>query len=79
MFVADVCICTVNELVSVFPFGNVGERSFWMKNCLIPLDLYFIVNNKVTKVYKNCEPCYTTNCKSYMGIADTVVELASKN
>jgi hypothetical protein len=63
----------------VFPFGKVGERSFWMKNCLIPLDIYFMVNNEIIKVYKNCEPCYTQVCKSYTGIADTVVEVASKN
>ena len=63
----------------VFSFGEVGERSFWMKNCLIPLDIYFIADNKVTKVYQNCEPCHTENCKSYFGIADTVVEVASKN
>ena len=63
----------------VFPFGEVGERSFWMKNCLIPLDIYFIEGNRITKVYKNCEPCNSGHCKSYFGIADTVVEVASKN
>jgi uncharacterized membrane protein (UPF0127 family) len=63
----------------VFPFDEIGERSFWMKNCLIPLDIYFIEGNEVTKVYKNCEPCNTEHCKSYLGIADTVIEVASKN
>ena len=31
----------------VFPFGNVGERSFWMKDCLIPLDILFISGSKI--------------------------------
>ena len=65
--------------VMVFPFGEPGERSFWMKGCLIPLDIYFVVNRKVTKVHKNCEPCTIDDCESYTGIADTVIEVASKN
>lgn len=62
----------------LFMFDNAGERSFWMKNCLIPLDIIFIVGNKITKVYKNCQPCVEDPCKSYTGFADKVLELASK-
>ena len=60
----------------LFIFKEVSERSFWMKDCLIPLDIVFIVKNKVTKVYYNCPPCKENNCKSYVGIADKVLELS---
>lgn len=61
----------------LFLFSDVSERSFWMKDCLIPLDILFIVGNKVTKVHNNCEPCGDENCKSYFGVADKVLELPS--
>ena len=58
----------------LFIFPEVEERSFWMKDCIIPLDIIFIVNNKVTKVHANCPPCNKNNCKSYYGIANKVLE-----
>ena len=61
----------------LFIFSEIGERSFWMKDCLIPLDIIFIINSKVTKVHRNCTPCYKNNCKSYYGIADKVLEVPS--
>jgi|TARA_R110000737_G_C14445305_1_gene462155 uncharacterized protein len=62
----------------LFLFDKADERSFWMKNCLIPLDIIFITGNKITKVHKNCEPCTTEPCESYTGFADKVLELASR-
>ena len=62
----------------IFLFDKAAERSFWMKDCLIPLDIIFITGNKITKVHKNCEPCSDEPCKSYIGFADKVLELASK-
>ena len=61
----------------LFIFPEVAERSFWMKDCMIPLDIIFIVNNKVTKVHNNCPPCNKNNCKSYYGIADKVLEFSA--
>ena len=52
----------------LFLFPEIGERSFWMKDCLISLDIIFIINS-------NCPPCYTEKCKSYYGIANKVLEL----
>ena len=49
----------------LFLFDSVSERSFWMKDCLISLDIVFIVNNKVTKVHRDCPPCDNNKCKSY--------------
>ena len=61
----------------LFIFPEVAERSFWMKDCLISLDIIFIINNKVTKVHRNCPPCYENKCESYYGIGDKVLELPS--
>ena len=59
----------------LFLFPEISERSFWMKDCLIPLDIIFIINNKVTKVHKNCPPCRENKCLSYYGIGNKVLEL----
>ncbi len=37
----------------VFPFGEVSERSFWMKNCNIPLDMVFVIDNEIKDIFKN--------------------------
>lgn len=52
-----------------------GEHSFWMKNCIIPLDIIFIKNNKITKIHKNCKPCKTDDCERYKGEGDLVLEI----
>ena len=59
----------------LFIFPEIGERSFWMIDCLIPLDIIFIIDNKVTKVHQDCPPCDKNKCKSYYGIADKVLEV----
>ena len=59
----------------VFPFDEVGEKSFWMKNCLIKLDIIFIVGNKITKIYSSCPPCEKNYCEKYIGLGDKVLEL----
>ena len=61
----------------LFVFPEISERSFWMKDCLIPLDIIFIIGNKVTKIHNDCPPCYKNNCKSYDGIANKVLEVSS--
>ena len=33
-----------------------GKRQcFWMKNCIIPLDIIMIYNNKITKIHQHME------------------------
>ena len=59
----------------LFPFGQVGEQSFHMKNCLINLDIIFITGNKITDIAENCPPCVDNNCESYSSIGDAVLEL----
>jgi uncharacterized membrane protein (UPF0127 family) len=61
----------------LFIFPGVAERSFWMKDCLISLDIIFIINNKVTKVHRNCPPCHENKCESYYGVGDKVLEVQS--
>ena len=62
----------------LFIFDDVAERSFWMRDCLIPLDIIFIIDNKVTKVHRDCPPCNENKCESYFGIGDMVLEIPSK-
>tara|TARA_R110002020_G_scaffold117778_1_gene269220 strand:+ start:3101 stop:3442 length:342 start_codon:yes stop_codon:yes gene_type:complete len=59
----------------LFPFEQVGEQSFHMKNCLIPLDIIFITGNRITNISGDCKPCDGNDCESYSGIGDKVLEL----
>lgn len=54
---------------------NKPESEFWMKNCIVPLDVIFIDNGKITKIYHNCPPCKTEECKTYPGKGDLVIEM----
>lgn len=47
-----------------------------MKGCLIPLDIIYIKNNKIDKIYHNCIPCEMSECEKFEhDSADIVVEL----
>jgi hypothetical protein len=52
-----------------------GDHSFWMKNCIISLDIIFINGNKITKIHNNCKPCKTPECDRYTGNGDMILEL----
>lgn len=54
---------------------KANSHCFWMKNCIVPLDIIFIKNGRISKIYDNCKPCITHNCKSYCGDGDMVLEL----
>ena len=52
------------------------EHCFWMKNCIIPLDIIFISDNTITKIHHNCPPCEDDICdEHYCGEGDLVLEL----
>jgi uncharacterized membrane protein (UPF0127 family) len=59
----------------VFKMGK-GHHSFWMKNCLIPLDIVFILNNRINQIHPNCPPAesHRMNPPKYTGIGDHVIE-----
>jgi uncharacterized membrane protein (UPF0127 family) len=54
---------------------NEGDHSFWMKDCIINLDIIFIKDNLITKIHKNCKPCKDNNCLRYKGFGDMVLEI----
>lgn len=56
-------------------FMEQGPHSFWMKNCIIPLDIIFIEGGEISKIHSNCQPCKETPCKSYTGTGDMILEL----
>jgi uncharacterized membrane protein (UPF0127 family) len=62
----------------LFPFPGEAQRSFWMKNCRIPLDIfYFDKDLALVSVSENTPPCRTQRCPSYpsSGPAKYVLEL----
>jgi uncharacterized membrane protein (UPF0127 family) len=60
-----------------FLLPHKGEQSFWMMNCIIPLDIIMIDGSTITEVHSNCEPCDDEyECKSYKGYGNRVLEIA---
>ena len=57
----------------VFRLGS-GNHTFWMKDCLIPLDIVFVANNKINKIYPNCPPDRKIIPTKYPGYGDHVIE-----
>lgn len=59
----------------VFKMGK-GHHSFWMKGCLINLDIIFVLNNRINMIYKNCpvEDTHRMTLPRYTGIGDHVIE-----
>lgn len=62
----------------LFNMGK-GIHKFWMKGCIIPLDIIFVSNNKITTIHRNCQPPHRNqmNPKSYTGMGDVVLEFMS--
>ena len=58
----------------LFLMGD-GTHSFWMKNCIIPLDIIIIKNNVIVNIHHNCPPCEGDLCGSYCGNGNIVLEL----
>lgn len=50
----------------LFNFTSEKNRSFWMKNTLIPLDIIFIdKDKKIVDIIENMEPCLEEPCQVY--------------
>lgn len=59
-------------------FMNEGSHNFWMKNCIVPLDIVFIKNGIITKIHHDCKPCdekLDRNCQKFSGKGDLVLEI----
>ena len=50
-------------------------HSFWMKNCVVHLDIVYIDDDKITKIHHNCKPCFNDECDHYEGYGDMILEL----
>ena len=58
----------------VFKMGK-GHHSFWMKDCLIPLDIVYVLNNYINHIHHNCQPAGNEEePKHFSGIGDHVIE-----
>ena len=51
------------------------KQCFWMKNCIIPLDIIMIKNDVIVNIHHNCPPCIDDDCPSYCGNGNIVLEL----
>ena len=54
---------------------DTDEHNFWMKDCLVPLDIIFIRGKRLHKIHHNCQPCKGEPCEHYQGVGDLVLEL----
>lgn len=54
---------------------NGDFHNFWMKECLIPLDIIFINGKTITKIHHDCSPCKNEECETYSGNGDLILEL----
>jgi len=54
--------------------GN--KQCFWMKDCIIPLDILIIKNNVIVNIHYDCPTCDDEyDCPSYCGNGNIVLEL----
>jgi uncharacterized membrane protein (UPF0127 family) len=52
----------------VFLFHPARAVNFWMYHTLIPLDMLFVKNDKIVKIFANAQPCHSENsqdCATY--------------
>ena len=66
---------TFNGMFFMMP--ERGEQSFWMYDCLIPLDIIMIDNGTISEIHNNCQPCDNKeSCESYKGYGSEVLEVS---
>jgi len=69
----------------LFIFNDERTRSFWMKNTLIPLDIFFIDSDNTIVDIQTMQPCKNDPCKTYisknpaMYALEVNAEFAEKN
>jgi uncharacterized protein len=63
-----------------FRFNSSETRGFWMKNCLIPLDILFFRDNRLVHAIDAAPPCAPSrHCPVYSSLVpiNRVIELKS--
>jgi uncharacterized membrane protein (UPF0127 family) len=61
-----------------FLMPSKGEQSFWMYDCIIPLDIIMVDGDTIDTIHENCPICDNEmECDSYTGYGDKVLELPS--
>lgn len=59
-----------------FLMPSKQEQSFWMFDCIIPLDIIMIDGKTIITIHENCPICKEElECESYTGYGDKVLEL----
>ena len=56
-------------------FMDDDTSCFWMKNCIIPLDIIFIEGRTITKIHHDCPPCKSDDCPNYCGKGRMILEI----
>jgi len=54
------------------------SNCFWMKQCVIPLDIIFIDGLTITKIHHDCPPCKSKKdeeCSNYCGHGRLILEI----
>jgi len=67
-----------NEFNGMLFVMNEGTHSFWMKDCTTSLDIIFISDESIIKIYSDCPPCREQddmNCPRYDGVGDMILEI----
>ena len=60
----------------LFMMPDKKNQTFWMYDCLIPLDIIMIDGNVITKINHSCPPCDDKeNCEMFEGFGNIVLEL----
>lgn len=59
-----------------FIMPNKSQQSFWMYECLTPLDILMIDGDTITKIHHDCLPCdIETSCEEFRGFGNHILEV----
>jgi uncharacterized membrane protein (UPF0127 family) len=60
----------------VFLFHPASEERFWMAHCFISLDMLFVRDGKIVKIFENVPPCREENtdrCPTYPAATEPAI------